>query len=40
VSRRHIPRGSLARRIAVNIAKLPGLASKTAEPKTVKSSWF
>jgi hypothetical protein len=25
---------------SVNIAKLPGLVSKTADPKTVKSSWW
>jgi hypothetical protein len=29
-----------ARRIADNIAKLPGLVSKTADSKTVKSSWW
>ncbi len=29
-----------ARRLAHNIANLPGLVSETAGPKTVKSSWW
>ncbi len=29
-----------ARRIADNIANLPGLVTKAAGPKTVKSSWW
>jgi hypothetical protein len=29
-----------ARRIAANIANLPGLVTETAGPKTVKSSWW
>jgi hypothetical protein len=35
-----LPTKAEARRIAVNIAKLPGLVSKTAESKTIKSSWW
>jgi hypothetical protein len=35
-----LPTKAEARRIADNIATLPGLVNKTAEPKTVKSSWW
>jgi len=35
-----LPTKAEARRIAHNIAKLPGLVSQTADPKTVKSSWW
>ena len=35
-----LPTKAEARRIAVNIANLPGLVRKTAESKTVKSSWW
>jgi hypothetical protein len=35
-----LPTKAEARRIAENIAKLPGLVNMTAEPKTVKSSWW
>ena len=35
-----LPTKADARRIAVNIANLPGLVNKTADPKTVKSSWW
>jgi hypothetical protein len=35
-----LPTKAEARRIAGNIAKLPGLVSETADLKTVKSSWW
>ena len=35
-----LPTKTEARRIADNIANLPGLVSATASPKTVKSSWW
>ena len=35
-----LPTKAEARRIAHNIANLPGLLSETAGPKTIKSSWW
>lgn len=35
-----LPTKADARRIADNIANLPGLITKSAGPKTVKSSWW
>jgi hypothetical protein len=35
-----LPTKTEARRIAENIAALSDLVSKTADPKTVKSSWW
>lgn len=35
-----LPTKAEARNIANNIARSPSLVSKTAEPKTVKSSWW
>jgi hypothetical protein len=35
-----LPTKAEARRIAVNIAEVPGLISKTTDSRTIKSSWW